>query len=142
MLTDQPNLLSEPTSDLTATSPRPGARRPQARIRLPWQGRTPQSAHASFLGAQAAFQSGSAVTVAAAYLRLLRARGATGATDWEAAEALRVQRSSINSVRNTLMWPPGGAPAVYPIQPRGFRPGPPDRHGRQLRNTVWVLVGA
>jgi len=115
---------------LAADRPR---RRPYRRATLaaavgaPWQGTTPQSAHASLEGARAV-QRDQAIDQASRYWRLLRDRGARGATDWEAHEALGIQRSSINARRAQLTR--SGAAIV----PAGFRPGPTG-----IKNVVWQL---
>jgi hypothetical protein len=99
-----------------------------AAVGAPWQGTTPQSAHASLEGARAV-QRDQVIDQASRYWRLLRARGARGATDWEAHEARQIQRSSINARRAELVH------AGVAIAPAGFRPGPTG-----IKNVVWVLA--
>lgn len=99
-----------------------------AAVGAPWQGRTPQSAHASLEGARAV-QRDQAIDQASRYWRLLRDRGPRGATDWEAHEALQIQRSSINARRAQL------AHTGVAIAPAGFRPGPTG-----IKNVVWRLA--
>lgn len=68
---------------------------------LPFSGSTIQSRHASHAGAEDAKDRALPQTLR--YLAYLRARGEQGATDAEAAEALGLQRSSINARRSVLM---------------------------------------
>jgi hypothetical protein len=69
-----------------------------------------------------------AIDQASRYWRLLRDRGANGATDWEASQTLTIQRSSINARRAEL------TAHGLAIHPAGFRRGPTG-----VKNTVWVL---
>jgi len=98
-----------------------------ARVGAPWQGRTPQSAHASLEGAKLVMRD-QAIDQASRYWRFLRDRGGHGATDWESSQSLTIQRSSINARRAQLT-----AQGVA-IHPAGFRRGPTG-----IKNTVWVL---
>lgn len=89
---------------------------------LPFSGSTPQSAHASRAGAENAAPR--ALTQTVRFLAALKARP-QGLTDWEAAELLDVERSTINARRRPLV----KAGLVYSD---GFRPGPSG-----VRNAVW-----
>lgn len=99
-----------------------GALREQPR--LPWRGSTPNAARCSYEGAKDAQTRAQAQLWA--YLAFLKDRGALGATDREAAEALQLERTSICARRGWLV-------------ARGFvgdsgqtRPGPTG-----TRNVVW-----
>jgi len=98
-----------------------------AAVGAPWQGRTPQSAHASLEGAKAVMRD-QAIDQASRYWRFLIERGEYGATDLESAEALYIQRSSVNARRAQLI------KLGEPIRPAGFRKGPTG-----IRNTIWRL---
>jgi hypothetical protein len=91
---------------------------------LPYSGITPQSRHASYLGARAA--AGRANSQTRSYLKLLKEH-ATGLTDLEAAHMMGIERSSVNARR---------APLVKQgrVFPAGFRKG-----ASGVKNTVWVL---
>ena len=92
---------------------------------LPFSGITPPSRHASYLGAQDA--SGRSQPQAERYLKLLRERGPQ--TDWEAAKALGLERTSITARRAPLV-------RAGLVVPDGFRPGPTGK----IRNCVWALA--
>jgi len=92
---------------------------------LPFSGSCVQSRHASYQGAVDA--SARAGRQTRRYLGFLAACGAYGATDWEAAEALGVERTTINARRNELV-------RLGRVVAGGFRPGPTG-----VRNTVWTL---
>lgn len=94
---------------------------------LPLSGETPISRHCSALGALNAQPRACRQTKR--YLRLLAARGASGLTDWESADLMGIERTSITARRRPLCriadpW----------IVTNGTRPGPTG-----IRNTVWVL---
>jgi hypothetical protein len=91
---------------------------------LPFQGSCPQSAHASRSGAEAAAPRALSQTVR--YLSALRAYG--GLTDWEAADVLHLERTSINARRKPLV-------AAGLVVAGGFRPGPTG-----VKNVVWKLA--
>lgn len=67
-------------------------------IGLPFSGRTPISCHRSAQAAQAA--AATRVTKTLRYLDLLKHAGTRGITDHEAASAMALPLSSINSIRN------------------------------------------
>lgn len=90
---------------------------------LPFSGSLPQSAHASRAGAEDATPRALPQTIR--YLQLLKSRS-YGCTDAEAADALRLERTSINARRRPLV----KAGLVYAD---GFRMGPTGK----IRNTVW-----
>ena len=89
---------------------------------LPFSGITPQSRHASRLGAEEA--QGRSTTQTIRYLQALKDHP-YGLTDWEAAKLLGLERSTINARRVPLV----KADLVYAD---GFRPGVTG-----TRNTVW-----
>jgi hypothetical protein len=89
---------------------------------LPFSGSTPQAAHASRAGAEDAAPRALNQTVR--YLALLKSRP-HGCTDWEAAELLGVERTTINARRRPLV----KAGLVYAD---GFRDGPTG-----VKNVVW-----
>lgn len=94
---------------------------------LPLSGETPIARHCSALGAINAQPRASAQTKR--YLRLLAARGDEGLTDWEAADLMGLERSTINARRVPRC--KGDDPWIVP---EGSRPGPTG-----IRNTVWKL---
>lgn len=89
---------------------------------LPFGGSSPQAAHASRAGADAAAPRALSQTVR--YLSALKVRP-QGLTDWEAKELLDVERTTINARRRPLV----KAGLVYSD---GFRLGPTG-----TKNTVW-----
>lgn len=91
---------------------------------LPFSGAVPQSRHTSRLGAEDA--KGRSVPQVIRYLKALKDRPDRGLTDWEAAELLGVERSTINARRAELV-------EAGLVVPSGDRPGPTG-----VRNTVWV----
>jgi hypothetical protein len=94
----------------------------QTQPALPWSGTCPQSRHASWLGAKdAAHRSESQV---AKYLALLE-QHPEGLTDAEAADLMRIDRSSINARRRALVH-------LELVVADGFRKS---KHG--IRNVVW-----
>lgn len=100
------------------------------RTGAPWQGNTPQSAHASYQASKAVMAStGSAIDQATRYWTLLvaRTRSGEGLTDWEAHEILGIERSSVNARRNQLSETDPGR-----IYSEGFRLGPTGKP-----NAVW-----
>lgn len=102
-------------------------------VGAPWQGTTPQSAHASLEGARTVMaKDGAAISQAIKYWHWLLAQGIHGSTDWESQEALGIQRSSINARRAQLAAQSVARTGVACIQPAGFRPGPTG-----IKNVVW-----
>jgi hypothetical protein len=100
----------------------------------PWQGSTPQSAHASLEGARAVMaKDGAAIDQATRYWQWLVAQGSHGGTDWEASQALGIQRSSINARRAQLKAQSLARTGIACIEPAGFRPGPTG-----IKNVVWI----
>lgn len=89
---------------------------------LPYSGVTSQSRHASYTGAVDAQPRAASQIVR--YLQLLKSHP-QGCTDREAAEALGLERTSINARRAMLV----KAQLVYPD---GFRAG-----STGAKNTVW-----
>jgi hypothetical protein len=94
---------------------------------IPYDGITPQSAHASRQGAEDA--SARALGQTVRYLGLLKAKGAFGLTDAEAAKLLKIERSSVNARRVPLV-------KAGVVIADGFRMGPTGK----IRNTVWRLA--
>lgn len=90
---------------------------------LPFSGSTPISRHASHQGAEDAEVRALPQTIR--LLALYKSRP-QGATDWEAAELLGLERSSVNARRSPLV----KAGLVYAD---GTRPGPTGK----IKNTVW-----
>lgn len=97
---------------------------------LPLSGDVPLSRHCSALGALDALPRAGRQT--RAYLELLAARGAHGATDWEAASLLGWERTTVNARRGPLI--KGDEPWVMTTE---TRPGPTG-----IRNAVWTLTEA
>ena len=91
---------------------------------LPFSGATPQSRHASRMGAENAAPRALSQTIK--YLQALKDRPQYGLTDAEAATVLGVERSSINARRAPLV----KAGLVYASS--DTRPGPTG-----VANTVW-----
>jgi hypothetical protein len=91
---------------------------------LPFTGRAPMSRHCSYRAAVAAGRDRGRKT--AVYLAHMETQGELGATDHEAAAALRYPLSSINSIRNG---------AIDRLVAAGKRPGP---YGQDC--TVWRVV--
>jgi len=91
---------------------------------LPFQGSTPQSAHASRSGAEDAAPRALSQTVR--YLALLKAHG--GLTDAEAARLMGIERTSINARRGPLL-------DAGVVVAGGFRPG-----ATGTKNTVWRIA--
>lgn len=90
---------------------------------LPFSGATPQSRHASYLGARDA--QGRAPRQSERYLALLQEHP-DGLTDWEAAARLGVERTTINARRMELV-------KMGKVYSDGFR----KNETSGIRNTVW-----
>jgi hypothetical protein len=97
---------------------------------LPISGTTPLSRHCSAQGAQDAQPRACRQT--RRYLLLLDARGAEGATDWEAARLLGLERTTINARRVPMT--KGDQPWIGTVK---TRPGPTG-----VKNAVWQLTSA
>jgi hypothetical protein len=94
---------------------------------LPFSGASPLSRHCSALGALDARPRACAQT--RRYLRLLIARGDVGSTDWESANLLGIERTSVTARRRPLCM--GEDPWIVTGD---TRPGPTG-----IKNAVWAL---
>lgn len=98
---------------------------PHTAVGLPFSGSQPASQHTSYLGAQDGARRAARQTQR--YLDYLDGRGVLGATDWEAAGALGLERTTINARRNELV-------KAGQVMAGGYRPGPTG-----TKNVVWKL---
>ncbi len=91
---------------------------------------TPLARHCSALGAQDALPRACRQT--RSYLRLMAQRGDNGLTDWEAADLMGIERTSITARRRPLC-----TLAEPWVVTNETRPGPTG-----IKNTVWMLSKA